>query len=95
MLVWSRVGALAALAFGLVATALQLVAARAISRTGVEATIDRPALYGVGVLLRIAGVVLLALAVSLDRDRFPPLPSALGYLGTVLPLLFLETRPRR
>ena len=26
------------------------------------------------------------------RELFPPLPSALGYVGVVIPLLFLETR---
>ncbi len=79
--------------FALVATALQLLAARLIRRTGQEASVDRLAVYGIGMLLRIAGVVILGVVVTQDRNLFPPLPAALGYLGTVLPLLYLETRP--
>jgi len=91
--IWGRQGAFAALTFGLVATGLQLLAARLIRRTGHEASVDRLAVYGIGMLLRITGVVILGVAVTQDRNLFPPLPAALGYLGTVLPLLYLETRP--
>ncbi|HEU5260569.1 MAG TPA: hypothetical protein VFU41_03990 [Gemmatimonadales bacterium] len=34
---------------------------------------------------------LLAFAVA-HRDALPPLPASLGFLGVLLPLLFLETR---
>jgi hypothetical protein len=37
-------------------------------------------------------VLLFLVAVLVDRRLFPPLPTALGYLGVVIPLLFLETR---
>ena len=93
--VWGRAGAVAAASFALVATALQLLAARLVRRVGGEASIDRPALDGIGVLLRIMGVVIFAVAVTIDPMRFPPLPAAMGYLGAVLPLLYMETRPRR
>ncbi|MGQ0701554.1 MAG: hypothetical protein ACT4PM_00300, partial [Gemmatimonadales bacterium] len=48
--------------------------------------------WGVGIGLRLLGVIALALAVGLDPARFPPLPVALGFLGVLLPLLALEAR---
>jgi hypothetical protein len=36
-----------------------------------------------------------ALLVGLDRERFPPIPTALGYLGMILPMLYMETRRQR
>jgi hypothetical protein len=36
--------------------------------------------------------VLVLVAVLAERERFPPLPTAFGYLGVVVPLLFLEVR---
>jgi hypothetical protein len=42
--------------------------------------------------LRLAGVAALAAAIVIDRTVFPPLPSALGFLGVLVPLLFLEVR---
>ncbi|MCB9504851.1 MAG: hypothetical protein H6692_01755 [Gemmatimonadales bacterium] len=82
----------AALVFGVVATALQLLAARLARRAGVPATPDHLVVYGIGMALRVAGVGLIWLAVTIDRAAFPPGAAALGYLGTLLPLLWLETR---
>jgi hypothetical protein len=48
--------------------------------------------YGLGMALRLAGVVALPVAVVIDRATFPPAPSAFGYLLVLVPLLFLETR---
>lgn len=48
--------------------------------------------WAVGMGLRLAGVVLIPVAVLLNGELFPPLPVALGYLGVVIPLLFLETK---
>jgi hypothetical protein len=45
-----------------------------------------------GMLLRLAGVGLLAVAVVIDPELFPPLPAAAGFLGVLLPLLFSEVR---
>jgi hypothetical protein len=89
--IWGAAGAGAALTLGLVATALQMLAAW---RTG-SAGIDRLRVYTVGVVLRFAGVLVLGVMVTLEPRRFPPLPSAMGYLGTVLTLLYLETRLTR
>lgn len=82
----------AAVAFGLLATGIQLFAARIVRRLGVPATPDRLKVYAIGMALRIGGVALIGVAVTIDRATFPPGPSALGYLGTLLPLLWLETR---
>ena len=50
--------------------------------------------YGIGVVLRMLGVLIIAVLVMRDPERFPVLPTALGYLGVILPLLYLETRLR-
>jgi hypothetical protein len=47
-------------------------------------------LGGMGIRF-LAAVVVLIVAVT-HRALLPPLPAVLGYLGVLLPLLFLETR---
>jgi hypothetical protein len=47
-------------------------------------------LGGMGIRFLGAGVVLIV-AIT-NRALLPPLPAVLGYLGVLLPLLFLETR---
>ncbi|MGH7656906.1 MAG: hypothetical protein ACREL6_01640, partial [Gemmatimonadales bacterium] len=74
---------------------LQTVAA-----AGIRGAVDSPLpafarRWAVGMGLRLAGVVLFALGVALWPEMFPPLPSALGFLGVILPLLFLEIRLTR
>ena len=39
----------------------------------------------------VALTTLLAVSVA-RRDDLPPLPASLGFLGVLLPLLFVETR---
>lgn len=90
--VWGGVGARAAAVFAGLATLIQLVAARIAGRMGKPATPDHLAVYLSGMLLRFGGVGLIGLAVWLRRGDFPPLPTAAGYLGAMLPLLYLETR---
>lgn len=82
----------AAAAFGLLATAIQLGALAL-----VKPALDGPwstllKRWGMGMGLRVLGVVLIAVAVVADRTLFPPLPTAFGYLGVIVPLLFMETR---
>lgn len=84
-----------AVAGAVVALAMQGTAELVMRRLGRVPTIDRLGLYAVGVVLRFLGVLLVALLVVLDRERFPPMPTALGYLGVILPLLYMETRRRR
>ncbi len=91
-LIWGMVGLVAAAVFGGVATGIQLLAARWSRLTGRRATPDQLAIYLIGMVLRIVGVVLIGVAVTTDRATFPPGPAAMGYLGTLLPLMWLETR---
>lgn len=91
-LLWGPVAVTAALVFGLLATTIQIVAARIATRLGTPATPDHLRVYVIGMTLRVAGVVALGVAVTLDRATFPPGAAALGYLGTLLPLMWLETR---
>ena len=93
--IWGNVAAAAALMMGLIATGLQLLAVWRMARTGRPAELDHLPVYAIGVVLRFAGVVILGVLCTLNPRQFPPLPSALGYLGTVLPLLYLETRLTR
>jgi hypothetical protein len=90
--IWGAGALRGAAAFGAVATGVQLLAAQLMARTGKPASLDHLTVYVIGVFLRLGGVVLLGVAVSLDRATFAPWPSALGYLGTILPLLYLETK---
>lgn len=94
-LVWGGGAVGGAVTFGLVATGLSLLAARLIRRTGLEPSVDHLKVYLLGFALRILGIVMLGIAVTRDRATYPALPTALGYLGAVLPLLYLETRRRR
>ena len=88
---WGRAAVLATITFGLVATAIQFTAVRALkpAMSGpFPALVKR---WAAGTGLRLLGVVLFATAVVMDPVHFPPLPTALGYLGVVVPSLFLET----
>lgn len=83
---------MAAWVFGLLATAIQL-AAVAWLRPALSAPF--PVLlkrWGAGMGLRLGGVVAFAALVAAAPERFPPLPSALGLVGVLIPLLFMETR---
>lgn len=91
-LLWGPAAVTAAVVFGLVATTIQIVAARIATRLGKPATPDELRVYATGMVLRVLGVAVLGLAVTIDRAMFPPGASALGYLGTLLPLMWLETR---
>lgn len=89
---WGRPAVLPGIAFGLLATAIQIASAALV---GPAARREFPVLirrWGVGLGLRLGGVVAFAVAVGLRRDLFPPLPAAFGYLGVVVPLLFTEIR---
>ncbi len=92
---WWRMGAAAAIAslmFGMVAIAIQVVAvglAKPVVTAPYAVFLTR---WAAGMGLRIGGVVLFAVAVLVDAERFPPLPAAFGYLGVLIPLLFMETK---
>jgi hypothetical protein len=86
------VAARAAAGFGLLATLIHLAAV-----TLIRPAIDGPynklmARWAMGMGLRLLGVGVFLVAVTMQRELFPPLPSALGYVGVLLPLLFSEMR---
>lgn len=85
-------GAVTALAFGLIATIVQLVAGRAMAgaeRHSIQVFMKR---WGLGMGLRMAGVGLVAAAALVDHPAIPAIPAALAYVGVLIPLLFLEAR---
>jgi len=82
---------IAALVFGGIATAIEVVAVAAL-RPVREGTLSQVlARRAIGAGLRLAGIVGFAVAVALNRTLFPPVATAIGYLGVVLPLLYMET----
>jgi hypothetical protein len=93
-LAWNAESAMAAGSFGLLATGIQLVAHRLSGRV-TSARSPFPAGWLWGTALRLSGVVAIAVAVVVNRQVFPPLPTALGYLGVLIPLLVLELRSTR
>ena len=93
---WGREAGIAALVFGLLGTALQTIAVGAMGPVigGVRGRAPGPMFrrFGLGMGLRLLGVLAIPVAVLAARERFPPLPTAFGYLGVIVPLLFYETR---
>lgn len=79
-------------AFGILATVLQMIAVRALRRGMAGGTTEFFKGMGIGMALRFGGIVLVLVAVLFDRGRFPPLPTALAYVGVVVPLLLFEVR---
>jgi hypothetical protein len=91
-LAWREAAVVPGLVFGLLATAIQVVSAALMkdaARREFKALMKR---WGVGMGLRLGGIVAFGVAVGLRRDLFPPLPTAFAYLGVVVPLLFTEIR---
>lgn len=89
---WGDAALVPAAVFGLLATGIQLAALRL-----VQPVLDAPfsafvRRWLIGVGLRLAGVALVFVAIAVDRSTFPPLPTALAFLGVVVPLLFTEIR---
>ena len=91
-LIWGGQALVPGLTFGLLATAIQLAAAISMAQTRED---DFAAFVGrwvVGMVLRMVGVVFVFVAIAVQPELFPPLPTALGFLGVVIPLLFSEIR---
>jgi hypothetical protein len=89
---WGRSAIVPGVVFGTLATAIQFGAV-AVVRPVREAPFSKfMGRWGVGMGLRMGGVVLFLVAVLIDRELFPPVPSALAYLGVLIPLLFTEMR---
>jgi hypothetical protein len=80
------------LLFGLMATGIQLLAGRWMSgleRAPIQQYMKR---WGGGMGLRLLGVGLVGTVIWLEPPALPALPAALGYVGVLIPLLFLEAR---
>lgn len=89
-------GALAAgLSAGSVATLIQVEAVRRMRRSYRGSNAQFFEAMGAGMALRMLGVGAVLAAVLVDPVRFAPLPTAFGYLGVLIPLLFLEVRQVR
>lgn len=86
------VGGRAAAIGGAVALAAQLAAVALLRPAMRDSTPRFLARWLGGMAVRaVALAALLAVSVA-RRDALPPLPASLGFLGVLLPLLFVETR---
>jgi hypothetical protein len=90
--VWDATAVQAAVTFGLLATAIH-VAAVTLLKSGLEGSHQRlMGRWAMGMGLRLAGIVMFGVLVYTQRERYPPLPAAAGYIGVLIPLLFSEMR---
>jgi len=91
-LVWGSEALVPGLTFGLLAAVLS-AAAVALLQSGLKGAYTKTmARWGMGMGLRLLGVALFTLAVLREPELFPALPTAIGYVGVLLPLLFYEMR---
>ena len=97
LLVWGfgPVAVLPGVVFGLVATAIQLAAAAFLRKARGKPLEQLIKAWGLGMGLRMAGMCLFLGLVLADRALFPPLPTALGYVGVLIPLMFSDLRTLR
>ena len=89
---WGAPAALAAGSFGLLATAIHVVSVAVLKRAWHAPFKELAKSWGLGMGLRLGGAVVWMLAVLLRGDLFPALPTAIGFLGVLIPLLFTEIR---
>ena len=89
---WGRSAVVPCLTFGGLATGIQLAAVEAVKPVMNEAYEKFAWRWAMGMGLRLVGVAGIVLAVVLDPELYPPLPTAFAYLGVLVPLLFAETR---
>lgn len=88
--------AMTAVVFGLLATRLQMLAIQLAARVPKEAPFaEHVKGYGRGMALRLLGVVALLVLCTAWPAYFPAIGAAIGYLGVLIPLLFLEMRTAR
>ncbi len=85
----------AAVGMGFVATAIQVAATTALRRAAGEPYAVFLKMYAIGMGLRMLGVTVMAVVIVVRPDLFDPLPTAFGFLGVLVPLLFLEARLTR
>lgn len=90
--VWGGGAALAAMGAGVLATGLETGALALLTPELVPPYTKLLKRWALGLALRLLGVALVGLAVLRLREWFPPLPTAIGFLGVLIPLLFDEVR---
>jgi hypothetical protein len=90
--IWGLQAAIAAGIFAAIAVVIQLVALVLMQPVRGAPYTRFLKRWGVGMGLRFLGIVAIAVAAGLDRTHFPPIPTAAGFLGVLLPLLFFEVR---
>jgi len=97
LLTWTfgRAALLPGVSFGLLATAIQLAAGVYLKRAAGQPFEQLLKAWGIGMGLRVAGMFLFLGAVLMDRTLFPPLPTALAYVGVLIPLMFTDLRTIR
>jgi hypothetical protein len=96
LIAWGSRAVLPCAMFGLVASAIQVAAGTMMRTGGVPAAFTVfAARWAVGMGLRVAGIVLVVVALTLGRTVFAPLPTTVGFLGVLIPLLFLDARSLR
>lgn len=95
VIAFGRPALVPAVAFGVLATVIQVVADRMVARrlSGPVGEFGRGYVAGMG--LRLVGIVLMTVAIVAAPALFPALPTALGFLGVLVPLLFMEIRLAR
>lgn len=89
---WRSDALIPGLVFGLLATGIQAAAVALVRPVFAGETVRLLKRWGIGMLLRVLGVTLVAAAVTIDSAVFPPLPTAFAFLGVLVPLLFLEIK---
>jgi hypothetical protein len=97
LLLWGfgRVALLPGLLFGGVAAAIQLAASGFLRKAVGKPYEQLLKAWGLGMGLRMLGVFLFLGAVLADESIFPPLPTALAYVGVLIPLMFSDLRTIR
>ena len=94
--IWGGAAGYTAAVFGLLATTIQYFAGKISAKVPQEADFASFVKgWAGGMGLRVLGVVILAVVCSLWPAQFPAIGAAMGYLGVLIPLLFLETRATR
>ncbi len=83
-------GAIAAGSGGLVATLVQMGAGKLMEGERDAAFARFMARWGMGMGLRVVGILVIVALILIDPAVFVPLPTALGFLGVLMPLLALE-----
>ena len=95
VIAFGRPALVAGMVFGTLATLIQIAADRLIARRLTRSVGEFGRGYVAGMGLRLVGIVLMTVAIVAAPALFPPLATALGFLGVLVPLLFMEMRLAR